>query len=276
MLSQIQDALNVYLVPFMIATLIAIAIATVLYLLATRRGDGPPAPREPTSTQPDRLRSPTAKGPQAPVTPRAALAPSCAPLSPAMPAALAAVLSPGISSQPAAAALPAAWRQAAAPRSPLPAHTASGWHTDITTPLPGLALAAAPTPARLLLVDDSAVARAKLRKLFESAGYTADLARDGLEALDLLAKGRYALMITDLEMPNMNGIELIAAVNGNPDTVDMPVLAITGHDDLQAKVNECQGLFGIFKKPWNDRELLRRVQALADLQPAQPAPAARH
>ena len=156
----------------------------------------------------------------------------------------------------------------------MPAHTPSGWDASTTAPLASLGPAAAPTSARLLLVDDSAVARAKLRKLFESAGYTADLARDGLEALDLLGKGRYALMITDLEMPNMNGIELIAAVNGSLDTEDMPILAITGHDDLQAKVHECQGLFGIFKKPWNDRELLRRVQALAHLQP--PAPAARH
>ena len=69
---------------------------------------------------------------------------------------------------------------------------------------------------------------------------------------------------------------VIAAVNGSLDTDDMPILAITGHDDLQAKVHECQGLFGIFKKPWNDRELLRRVQTLAHLQPANPAPAARH
>lgn len=64
-----------------------------------------------------------------------------------------------------------------------------------------LAAAAKPLPAPaadLLLVDDSAVARAKLRKLFEGAGYQVHLACDGVEALALLQKGRYALMITDL------------------------------------------------------------------------------
>ena len=157
-----------------------------------------------------------------------------------------------------------------------PSHTPSGWDASTTAPLSSLSYCAPPRPTRLLLVDDSAVARAKLRKLFEGAGYTTDLARDGLEALDLLGKGRYALMITDLEMPNMNGIELIAAVNGGLNAENMPILAITGHDDLQARVHPCQGLFGIFKKPWDDGDLLRRVQALAQPSPGKPAPATRH
>jgi DNA-binding response OmpR family regulator len=130
--------------------------------------------------------------------------------------------------------------------------------------------------AALLVVDDSAVARAKLRRLFESAGYTVTVARDGIEALELLGKSRYALMITDLEMPNMDGVELIAAVSGSLDTEDMPILAITGHDDLQAKVHECQSLFGIFKKPWNDRELLRRVETLVRVQRTAVDSIARH
>ncbi len=267
MLSQIQDALNVYLFPFMIA----IPIAIVLYLLATRRDPGPPSPREPAPTEPDRLRAWAPAMPSAPTVPAAPAAPVLRQAT-----AAAAARSPSASAQPAMPALPVDWPTAPGRHGPAPAHTPSGWDASTTAPLSSLSLAASPTPARLLLVDDSAVARAKLRKLFETAGYTADLARDGLEALDLLAKGHYALMITDLEMPNMNGIELIAAVNGSLDTEDMPILAITGHDDLQAKVHECQGLFGIFKKPWNDRELLRRVQTLAHLQPANPAPAARH
>jgi CheY-like chemotaxis protein len=57
---------------------------------------------------------------------------------------------------------------------------------------------ALPQAADLLLVDDSAVARAKLRKLFEAAGYQVHLACDGIETLALLDKGRYVLIITDL------------------------------------------------------------------------------
>lgn len=117
----------------------------------------------------------------------------------------------------------------------------------------------------ILVVDDSAVARAKLSKLFETGGYRVELAKDGLEAMEKLLNDFFAVLVTDLEMPNMNGLELIAAVQGGMETEDLPIIAITGHDELQARVHEYQGLFGIFKKPWNDRELLKRVETLAVL-----------
>jgi len=120
-------------------------------------------------------------------------------------------------------------------------------------------------PGAILLVDDSAVARAKLRKLFVGAGYQVEVAGDGREAMEALATGYFSVLITDLEMPNMDGFELIAAVQGSLDTEDLPIIAITGHDELSARVHDYQGLYGIFKKPWNDRELLKRVEALASL-----------
>jgi CheY-like chemotaxis protein len=123
----------------------------------------------------------------------------------------------------------------------------------------------------ILVVDDSAVARAKLSKLFESGGYRVELAKDGLEAMERLVSDFFAVLVTDLEMPNMNGLELIAAVQGGMETEDLPIIAITGHDELQARVHDYQGLFGIFKKPWNDRELLKRVETLAVLRKKRPS-----
>ncbi|CAN5780553.1 hypothetical protein BH11PSE12_BH11PSE12_23070 [soil metagenome] len=122
----------------------------------------------------------------------------------------------------------------------------------------------------ILVVDDSAVARAKLSKLFESVGYRVRAAKDGLEAMELLAVDFFSVLVTDLEMPNMDGIELIAAVHGSMDTEDLPMIAITGHDELQARVHDYQGLYGIFKKPWNDRELLKRVETLSVLRKQPP------
>lgn len=132
----------------------------------------------------------------------------------------------------------------------------------------------APAPMRddgqasVLVVDDSAVARAKLRKLFEGAGYEVEVSGDGAEALEQLARRRFSVLITDLEMPTMDGFELIAAVQGSLATEDLPIIAITGHDELQARVTDVRGLYGIFKKPWSDRELLKRVGMLASLRPA--------
>jgi len=120
-------------------------------------------------------------------------------------------------------------------------------------------------PVPVLIVDDSAVVRAKLSKLLSSAGYAVTMARHGQEALEQLNQHWFAMMITDLEMPEMDGFELISHATNDIRFEDLPIVAITGHEALQAKVQDAKGLFGIFKKPWNDRELLARVGVLTQL-----------
>ncbi|ANH69526.1 response regulator [Mitsuaria sp. 7] len=141
---------------------------------------------------------------------------------------------------------------------------------------PGPAAATVPPPAPvaaatgrlpLLVVDDSAVVRAKLLKLFSDAGHEVVAARDGVEAMELLGQTRFGVLITDLEMPNMDGFELIKAVQGALATEDLPMIAITGHEELHARLHQIQGLYGMFHKPWNDRELIKRVEALSHLRP---------
>ncbi|MGM9515349.1 response regulator [Roseateles sp. DB2] len=129
-------------------------------------------------------------------------------------------------------------------------------------------------PVPVLVVDDSAVVRAKLGKLLEAAGYLVLLARDGVEALEVLARHPVQVMITDLEMPNKNGFELIADVQGSLETEDLPIIAITGHEELQGRVHQIQGLYGIFKKPWSDRDLLKRIETLTQLRQRGPRIAA--
>ena len=152
--------------------------------------------------------------------------------------------------------------RSATPRPPLPAARAQAPTAD-WEPVPQAA--ATPEPAAVLVVDDSAVVRLKLRRLLEGAGYTVEVARNGLEALDLLAKAFYSVLVTDLEMPEMSGLELIASVHGSIETEDLPIIAITGHDELQSRVHDYAGLYGLFRKPWNDRDLLKRIEALAPL-----------
>ena len=127
------------------------------------------------------------------------------------------------------------------------------------------ATAASPERLPLLVVDDSAVVRAKLLKLFSEAGHEVVAARDGVEAMELLGQTRFGVLITDLEMPNMDGFELIKAVQGAMATEDLPIIAISGHEELHARLHQVQGLYGMFHKPWNDRELIKRVEALSHL-----------
>jgi CheY-like chemotaxis protein len=138
----------------------------------------------------------------------------------------------------------------------------------VSAPASASASTAVGAPAGLLVVDDSAVARVLMRKLFEAAGHRVDVAADGEEALALLESKRYSVLVTDLEMPRLDGFQLIAALQASPANDDLPIVAITGHDELSARVHDMKGLYGIFKKPWNDSELLQRVNNLATLRRA--------
>lgn len=158
--------------------------------------------------------------------------------------------------------------------APLPPRATRPTPAPPPRPVAPVATVNAPTnmpfsaPASLLVVDDSAVARALLRKLFEGAGFVVDIAADGGEALVLIGSRHYAVLVTDLEMPKVNGFQLIAAVQASPATNDLPIVAITGHEELSARVHDMKGLYGIFRKPWNDSELLQRVANLATLRRA--------
>ena len=109
------------------------------------------------------------------------------------------------------------------------------------------------------------VVRNKMRKLLEGAGYDITTANDGLEALSALPTKEFSLVITDLEMPNLDGFGLIMKLDADPETKGLPIMAITGHEEMKIKVNECGGLYSIHKKPWKDNEILKKVELLSSI-----------
>ncbi|PZP27906.1 MAG: hypothetical protein DI603_20645 [Roseateles depolymerans] len=146
---------------------------------------------------------------------------------------------------------------------------ASPFVTAPTPMAPPPVVAEPPAAPVVLVADDSTVVRTKLRRLLEGAGLQVLQVNDGNEALAQLdARPEVAVLITDLEMPNKDGFELIADVRGAMATEDLPIIAITGHDELHGRVGQIEGVYGIFKKPWNDRELLKRVESLLPLRQA--------
>lgn len=116
----------------------------------------------------------------------------------------------------------------------------------------------------VLVVDDSVVARTKLTKLFKSVGLGVISAENGQAALDVLESraGDVNVIVTDLDMPVMDGFTLIGEVKRGLNTASIPMIAISGSTELRAKISECGGLYGIFAKPWSDRDLIERVQTL--------------
>ncbi|NCP98205.1 response regulator [archaeon] len=117
----------------------------------------------------------------------------------------------------------------------------------------------------ILMVDDSIVIRTKMKKMLIEAGYDVTLANDGADAMELLPTKHFDLIITDLEMPNVDGFEFMKRANANEITKHIPIVIITGHDDVNLKINETENLTGIFKKPWKEVEFLKRIKFLSSL-----------
>ena len=78
----------------------------------------------------------------------------------------------------------------------------------------------------VLVVDDSPTLRTFLRFVLKTQGCRVFMARDGMEALELLARERVDLMITDLSMPNMDGYELVRCIREEKQQRELPIIAL--------------------------------------------------
>jgi sigma-B regulation protein RsbU (phosphoserine phosphatase) len=122
------------------------------------------------------------------------------------------------------------------------------------------------TTARILVVDDNRAARGLIALHLRSSGFTRiSLVADGFEALKAMDAVQPELIITDLLMPNMNGLELCRRLRVDPKTSEIPVLAQTGSTDpdLRAQAFAC-GATDLLAKPFDPRELLYRVRILLE------------
>ena len=98
---------------------------------------------------------------------------------------------------------------------------------------------------KILVVDDSLSNRTALRLLLESFGYEVGTAVDGADALQQLEKTLFKLVITDLEMPNMNGLEMVESLRVGAETKNLPIIMVTSRSTskhrtlaMQAGVDE--------------------------------------
>lgn len=123
-------------------------------------------------------------------------------------------------------------------------------------------------PVRVLVIDDEEVVHASLRKILSRQGYQVDATLDAAAGLERLASARYDLVITDLMMPGMNGIELLEAMASR--RIEVPVLMITGYPTIRTAVQAIRlGAVEYLAKPFTRKELLGPVKrALRIVEPA--------
>jgi len=113
--------------------------------------------------------------------------------------------------------------------------------------------------ARILVVDDDASIRETFERHLSRSGYTVHLAGDGQQALALLAEVDPALIITDVRMPGLDGLELLRRVREGADPPD--VLVITAHDDMRSAIEAMRaGAYDYLVKPLDLDEIDLLIQ----------------
>jgi two-component system chemotaxis sensor kinase CheA len=116
----------------------------------------------------------------------------------------------------------------------------------------------------ILIAEDSITSRMLLKNVLESAGYSVRTTVDGSEAFAALKAGHYDLLISDVEMPNLNGFELTAQVRADPQLANLPVILVTS---LGSREHQEQGLDAgatayVVKSGFDQENLLATVRRL--------------
>jgi two-component system copper resistance phosphate regulon response regulator CusR len=114
---------------------------------------------------------------------------------------------------------------------------------------------------KILVVEDDKTVGQYVRRGLTEAGYQAELVGDGAEALRMMAAGPYDLMVLDLRLPTLSGLEVLRTLRDRGNGI--PVLVLTAQDAVDFKVQALKtGADDYVTKPFSLEELLARVEAL--------------
>jgi len=114
------------------------------------------------------------------------------------------------------------------------------------------------TGARVLIVDDEKAIRDGLRKVLEGEGYQTELSHNGYSAVEKLQTDEFELVVTDLKMPGMDGMEVLNAISILQPNV--PVIFITGYSTVENAVEVMKiGAFDYLPKPFTPKQLIEKV-----------------
>ena len=120
----------------------------------------------------------------------------------------------------------------------------------------------------VLIVDDTEANRRLTGMVLHKAGYTIQVARDGIEALKMISQERPDLVLIDLHMPRMNGWELSQYLKSDADLHAIPLIALTGYNNLSdAAEYSSANWAGYISKPFDIDDLVETVQQLIGVQP---------
>lgn len=104
----------------------------------------------------------------------------------------------------------------------------------------------------ILIVEDNLLNLVVEADLLKSYGYDPKKAKNGFEALEILNNSRIDLILMDMELPKMHGLELLSRIKSNPETQGIRVVAVTGHSDAENREKFlAAGCYAVLSKPIN-------------------------
>ncbi|MCZ4303659.1 chemotaxis response regulator CheY [Zoogloeaceae bacterium G21618-S1] len=117
---------------------------------------------------------------------------------------------------------------------------------------------------KFLVVDDFSTMRRIVRNLLKELGYTnVDEAEDGVAALQKLASGGFEFVVTDWNMPNMDGLTLLQTIRQTPQYKDLPVLMITAEAKKENIIAAAQaGASGYIVKPFTAATMAEKLEKI--------------
>ena len=120
------------------------------------------------------------------------------------------------------------------------------------------------TAPAIMVVDDSLTVRKITSRLLERSGYRVMLAKDGIDALEQLEQQRPAVILADIEMPRMDGFELVRALRDKPALATLPVIMITSRiAERHRQIANDLGVRHYLGKPYDEAELINLIATLA-------------
>ena len=112
-----------------------------------------------------------------------------------------------------------------------------------------------PKKQSVLLVDDDQEFRKAMKRMFERSGYAITVAADGQEALEILSRDTFDLIISDLRMPNLDGVELMTEISRQRLTT--PIIFLTAFGEVESYMDLMNlGAFEYIHKPVKSQEIL--------------------
>jgi two-component system, chemotaxis family, chemotaxis protein CheY len=131
---------------------------------------------------------------------------------------------------------------------------------DLREPAPELSMQESPMTKRILTIDDSKTIRDMLKMTLVDAGFDVVQAVDGQDGVDALGKEPVDLVITDINMPKMDGYEVIRHIRGRSEHKSTPILVLTTESELEKRnIAREAGATGWMVKPFDPEQMVATI-----------------